>query len=187
MTAPRRQVTAAYTAFVCALAYGAMKLDWALGGDILMRQSPLPRSARDDLLDRTTGTVVQHWASAALAAVGAMAALQLAGRFRPPGKAGRRLLLTGAWAGCAFMTARALGALGYGIVNDLRLLTGLASAPLPDADPAPVQARWDLLLWSQYWLLFGACWGIAAWHYQRQDRSDRISRAPGLPAGSLNE
>ncbi|MFF4952673.1 DUF3995 domain-containing protein [Streptomyces chattanoogensis] len=162
------RTAAARTALVCAFAYGAMKLDWALGGAFLMRQTPLPPDARGALLAHTTGSVVQDWGSVALALVGMAAALHLSGRFRPHGKVRRGMLLVGSWAGCAFMVARAAGLLGYGFVNDLRLLTGLHSVPAAYADLARFQARWDLLLWSPYWLLFGTCWAVAARHYRRQ-------------------
>lgn len=186
MTAGHRaQTAAARTALVCAAAYGAMKLDWALGGAFLMRQTPLPPDARDALLAHTAGSVVQHWGSVALALVGMAAALHLSGRFRPHGKVRRRMLLIGSWAGCAFMTARAAGLLGYGFVNDLRLLTGLDSVPPAYMDLARFQARWDLLLWSPYWLLFGTCWAVAAWHYRRQGHPPaRATRSAPAPRAS---
>ncbi|WP_181923478.1 DUF3995 domain-containing protein [Streptomyces inhibens] len=181
----RVQAVAAYVAFVCALAYGAMKLDWALGGEFLIRQTPLPRAARDDLLERATDAVMQHWVSVALALVGMVAALHLSGCFRPHAKVRRWVLLVGSWAGCAFMVARAVGVLGYGFVNDVRLLSGLVSVPPAAMDLARFHARWDLLLWSPYWLLFGVCWGVAAWHYRRQGHADSSHRSHGSqPAGA---
>ncbi|GAB7035795.1 DUF3995 domain-containing protein [Streptomyces sp. NPDC021749] len=165
----RRSPTAAAAPLVfgCAFAYGAMKLDWALGGTFLMRQTPLPAGARDDLLDGTPGAVAGHWASVALALVGMAAALHLSGRFGPHGRFRRAALLAGSWVGCGFMVARASGLLGYGFAGDLGLLAGWSSAPPDHEDLARFQAQWDLLLWSPYWLLFGACWGIAAWRYRR--------------------
>ncbi|MEE4418098.1 DUF3995 domain-containing protein [Streptomyces bugieae] len=165
----RRDPTAAaaHIAFWCACAYGAMKLEWALGGELLMRQTPLPRGVRDDLLNAAPGAVAGSWASVALALVGMAAALHLSGRFGPHGRFRRGLLLAGSWAGCAFMVVRALGLLGYGFAGDLRVLAGWASVPPDDAGLAHLQAQWDLLLWSPYWLLFGTCWGIAARRYRR--------------------
>ncbi|MEU9303816.1 hypothetical protein [Streptomyces sp. NPDC048269] len=142
-----------------------MKLDWALGGEFLVRQTPLPPEARAELLARSGGTVTAHWESVALALVGTAAALHLSGRFRPHGRLRRAVLLCGAWAGCVFMVARAVGILGYGFIGDLRLLTGLASVAPADPELARTLAYWDLLLWSPYWLLFGLCWGIAAHRY----------------------
>ncbi|MEV5239530.1 DUF3995 domain-containing protein [Streptomyces cinnamoneus] len=161
---------AAHIAFGCAFAYGAMKLDWALGGQFLMRQTPLPAGARDDLLNSTPLTIAGSWASVVLALVGMAAALHLSGRFGPHGRFRRMALLAGSWAGCAFMTARAVGLLGYGFAGDLRMLTGRASVPPAYEDLARSQAHWDLLLWSPYWLLFGTCWGVAAWHYRKVGR-----------------
>ncbi|MER6306729.1 hypothetical protein [Streptomyces sp. NPDC001657] len=165
----RRDPTAvaAPVAFWCAFAYGALKLDWALGGALLMRQTPLPAGARDDLLNAAPGAVVGSWASVALALVGMAAALHLSGRFGPHGRFRRGMLLAGSCAGCAFMVARALGFLGYGFAGDVRVLAGWASVPPAHVDLARCQARWDLLLWSPYWLLFGACWGLAARRYRR--------------------
>jgi hypothetical protein len=159
---------AAYTALALAGGYGAMKLQWALGGEFLMDQTPLPASARDHLLDHRAGTVVQDVAGVALAVLGALAALHLAGHFRPLGRIRRRVLLVGAWSGCVFMTARALGLLGYGFYNDLRLLGGFASVSPADEAEARHQAQWDVFLWSPYWLLFAIAWGVAAWCYQQQ-------------------
>ncbi|MFE0191068.1 DUF3995 domain-containing protein [Streptomyces sp. NPDC058989] len=178
LTGGRGRRTAAGVAFGCAFAYGAMKLDWALGGTFLMRQTPLPRAARDDLLNRTADAVLGHWTAVALAVVGMAAALHLSGRFRPHGRIRRGVLLAGSWAGCLFMVSRAIGLLGYGFCHDLRLLTGAVSVPPPAADLARYEAGWDLLLWSPYWLVFGICWGLAARHYRRA-RRDRPAGASG--------
>ncbi|MEV7519201.1 hypothetical protein [Streptomyces sp. NPDC091371] len=158
---------AAYGAFGCALAYGLLKLDWALGGAFLARQTPLPPALREELLARDGVMVAGHWLSVALALLGMAAALHLAGRFGPHGRLRRGAVLAGAWAGCAFMLARATGLLGYGFAGDLRVLSGRASVPAQYADLAREQAWWDLLLWSPYWLLFGLYWGLAARRYRR--------------------
>ncbi|WP_329382608.1 DUF3995 domain-containing protein [Streptomyces sp. NBC_01351] len=165
----------AYGAFGCALAYGLMKLNWALGGAFLARETPLPPTLREDLLARTDGMVAGHWLSVALAVLGMAAALHLAGHFGPHGRLRRRVLLVGAWAGCAFMAARAVGLLGYGFAGDLLVFSGRASVPAEYATFAREQAWWDLLLWSPYWLLFGACWGVAARRYRRADGPGRAA------------
>lgn len=137
--ADRTGARAARTAFWCSFAYGAMKLDWALGGAVLARQTPLPPAARAQLLERAGNTVTEHRLSVALAVVGMAAALHLRGRFGPHGGVRRAVLLAGAWAGCAFMVARAVGLLGYGFTGDLWLLVspGLRTpcAPGPRAHP----------------------------------------------------
>lgn len=160
------RAAAAYTAFALASGYGLMKLQWALGGEFLMDQTPLPASARDVLLGHGTGAVIGHVASVLLALVGAAAALCLAGHFGPLGRLRRRMLLVGAWSGCVLMAARALGLLGYGFYNDLRLLGGFASVPPADEAEMRDQAWWDLLLWSPCWLVFAMAWGISAWRYR---------------------
>ncbi len=182
MSGGRGRVTAAGMAFGCAFAYGTLKLDWALGGTLLMRETPLPRTAGDDLLHRTADAVLGHWMSVALAVVGMAAALHLSGRFRPHGRIRRGVLLAGSWAGCLFMVSRAIGLLGYGFFHDLRLLTGAVSVPAPAAELVRYQAGWDLLLWSPYWLAFGLCWGVAARHYERGRTAGRPGRR-GLGAG----
>ncbi|GHG81120.1 DUF3995 domain-containing protein [Streptomyces griseocarneus] len=162
-----RAALAARVAFVCAFLYGAMKLDWALGGEFLIRQAPVPAAALDDLLARTPGAVAGHWASVALALVGMGAALHLSGRFGPHGRFRRAALLAGSWAGCAFMVARAAGLVGYGFAGDVRVLAGWGAIPPAYEDLVRDQVFWDLVLWSPYWLLFGTCWGVAAWRYRR--------------------
>ncbi|MEU3778507.1 hypothetical protein AB0F11_35965 [Streptomyces sp. NPDC032472] len=165
---------AAWGAFACALAYGAMKFAWALGSSFLMRQTPLPRAALDELLEGSSGAVTGHWVSVAPAVVGMAAALHLSDRFGPHGRFRRGLLLVGSWTVCVFMLARAVGVLGYGFAGDLRVLYDPAGVPAEFADLASYQARWDLALWAPYWMLSGVCWGVAAFCYRR--------RAPGAPA-----
>ncbi|MFJ3723743.1 hypothetical protein ACIPYQ_14375 [Streptomyces sp. NPDC090045] len=177
--ADRSGAQAARTAFWCSFGYGAMKLDWALGGAVLARQTPLPAAARSQLLDRAGNTVTEHWLSVALAVVGMAAALHLRGRFGPHGGVRRAVLLAGAWAGCTFMVARAVGLLGYGFAGDLWLLAGRASVPPAHLDLARTLACWDLLLWSPYWLCFGLSWGLAARRYAR-----RTAPAPRTPTES---
>ncbi len=177
------QSAAAWGAFACALAYGAMKLSWAVGGSFLMRQTPLPRAALDDLLAGASGAVVEHWLSVLLAVVGMAAALHLSGRFGPHGRFRRCALLVGCWAGCVFMLARAAGLLGYGFAGDLWVLYDPAGVPAEHADLAVHQARWDLALWAPYWLLFGLCWGLAAFHYRRS--TARSAPAPTIRSRSV--
>ncbi len=164
---------AAYTALALATGYGAMKLQWALGGALLMDKTPLPATARDHLLDHGTGIVVEDLAGVALAVLGALAALHLAGHFAPFGRLRRRVMLVGVWSGCVLMAARGLGLLGYGFYNDLRLLGGFVSVTPAHAAEFHYTARWDLFLWSPYWLVFATAWGVAAWRYQRYATAQR--------------
>ena len=158
---------AAYTALALATGYGAIKLQWALGGALLMDQTPLSASARDHLLDHRAGTVVADAAGVALAVLGVLAALHLAGHFAPFGRLHRRVMLIGVWSGCVLMVARGLGLLGYGFYHDLLLLGGFVSVTPADVAEFHDTARWDLFLWSPYWLVFATAWGVAAWRYQR--------------------
>ena len=74
---PRRGRRAALRGRRRCVAYGALKLDWALGGEFLLRETPLPPEARRDLLTREPAAVAGHWATAALAVTG------IASRSRP--------------------------------------------------------------------------------------------------------
>jgi hypothetical protein len=67
---PSRGRRAALLAGLGCVAYGAMKLSWALGGELLMRESPVGAEALRDMLAREPAMVAGHWASVALAVVG---------------------------------------------------------------------------------------------------------------------
>ncbi len=140
----RRAALAAATGCV---AYGALKLDWALGGELLLRQTPLPAGAVRDMLERETWPVVSHWASVALAATGVALALATVRERRAP-----RLLAAGlpALIGVA-MLLRA----GWSAVSDVRVLAGAAGEP-------GYPAGWDLGLWSPFFAAWGSAWIAAA-------------------------
>ena len=139
---------AALLAAAVCVAYGALKLDWALGGELLVRQTPLPAGARQDLLDRESRAVAGHWASVLLAAVGVGLAIATVRASRLP-----RLLIVGlpAVIGAA-MVLRA----GWGGLSDMVVLTGAV-----DGDPG-YPAVWDLALWSPLFAVWGTAWITAA-------------------------
>ena len=138
---------AALAAAAACVAYGGLKLHWALGGEFLLRQSPLPPDALRDMLERDAASVASHWATVALAVVGV--ALACAAR------AARGWLLVGLPALlCALMLARA----GYGIASDLL------------ADDHNYPAAWDLALWSPFFAAWGLAWGLAALARSRAPR-----------------
>ena len=129
---------AALAAAAACVAYGGLKLHWALGGEVLLRQSPLPPDAMRDMLARDAASVAGHWATVALALAGVVLATT---------RRGPRLLLVGLPALlCALMLARA----GYGIASDLL------------ADDHNYPAGWDLALWSPFFAAWGLAWGLAA-------------------------
>lgn len=143
---PRLSPAAVAAAAGCVL-YGAMKLSWALGGELLMRESPLGDEAMRDMLAREPSWVASHWISVALAAVGVLVAV---GTVRARG----RLRIPVVW------LARIIGGLmvlraGYGAASDLAVLTGAV-------DGATRTATWDLLLWSPFFGAWGATWLAAA-------------------------
>jgi hypothetical protein len=140
---------AALAAGVGCAAYGALKLYWVLGGDVLVRQAPLDAAGRRDLLEGTSGTLtVENWASVALAAIGiALAVATVRGRRLP------RLLVIGlpALIGVLMLARAAL----LGAVGDVAVLTGAA-------DGETYTAWWDLALWSPFFAAWGTAWGLAA-------------------------
>ncbi|MFI6456698.1 DUF3995 domain-containing protein [Streptosporangium amethystogenes] len=138
-----------------------MKLAQALGANALADKDPLPPELRERLLARDPLFVASHWALAVAAVVGVIVALATV---RPWGAAvPRRLLLAIPWTLGIFMIARSIGVLGFGFVGDTLLLTGVRPPPVEHAALARDLARWDLLLWSPFFLLWGACWTMAGW------------------------
>lgn len=140
---------AALAAGVGCAVYGALKLYWALGGELLLRQAPLSADQRRALLEGTPGALitVENWASVALAAIGIALALASVHDRRLP-----RLLVVGlpALIGTLMLTRAALGAAG-----DVAVLTGAA-------DGSTHTAAWDLALWSPLFAAWGAAWWLAA-------------------------
>ena len=111
---------AALAAGVGCAAYGALKLYWALGGELLMRQAPLTADQRRHLLEGTGTLNVENWASVALAAIGIALAVATVRDRRLP-----RLLVVGLPALIAvLMLARAAS----GAAGDIAVLTGAAHA-----------------------------------------------------------
>ncbi|MEV4545516.1 DUF3995 domain-containing protein [Micromonospora echinaurantiaca] len=165
MSRADRAVLGAYGAAVCAAAYGSMKLAQALGANALADKDPLPPELRERLLARDPLFVASHWVLAGAAVVGVVVALAAV---RPWGAAvPRRLLLAVAWGLGIYMIARAVGVLGFGFVGDGLLLAGVRPPPVEHAALARDLARWDLLLWSPFFLVWGMCWtatgrGLAA-------------------------
>jgi hypothetical protein len=113
------------------VAYGTLKLYWALGGELLLREAPLSAEQRRDLLERTGVIALENWASVVLAAIGiALAVATVRERGQP------RWLVVGlpALIGVLMLARAALGAAG-----DVAVLTGAA-------DGETYTARWDLAL-----------------------------------------
>jgi hypothetical protein len=157
---------AALAAAIASAAYGALKLQWALGGELLLRQTPLPAGALRDMLERESWAVASHWAAVALAATGiALAVATVRGRRLP------RLVTVGLPALVGLlMLLRA----GWGTVSDVAVLAGAA-------DGSPYSARWDLALWSPFFAVWGASWVMAALAL-RADPGARYSLARVAPS-----
>ena len=134
---------AALAAGVACAAYGALHLDWALGGELLLDESPGGR----EIVDSTPGAVA-NWASIALAVIGIALAVATVRARRLP-----RLLVVGLPAligALMLLRATLLGAAG-----DVANLTGAG-------DGSTYEAHWDLALWSPLFAAWGAAWGLAA-------------------------
>jgi Protein of unknown function (DUF3995) len=161
---------AALAAAVGCAAYGALKLCWALGGEVLLRETPLPAGARRDLLERTPGAVASHWAAVALAALGiGLVVVTMRSRRLP------RLLLVAVPALLgALMVVRAI----WGAASDVGVLTGVG-------DGSTYAARWDLVLWSPFFAVWGVSWGLVARAVRRRGVDlPTHGRAGGQPAAA---
>ncbi|WP_106398101.1 DUF3995 domain-containing protein [Actinocorallia populi] len=157
----------AYGAAVCAAAYGSMKLAQALGAGALADKDPLPPHLREMLLDRHPLFVASHWLLAGAAAAGVLVALAAV---RPWGaRLPRRPLRVIAWTLGVFMIVRAVGTPETGLIGDSLLLAGARDAPAGHAGLAFMLARWDLLLWSPFFLVWGVCWTVTGWRLGRRD------------------
>jgi hypothetical protein len=96
----------------------------------------------------------------------------------------RRPLLAIAWVLGIFMVVRAIGVLGFGFVGDALLLAGVRPPPVEHAALARDLARWDLVLWSPFFLVWGSCWIATGWrlathandHAVVLDRLDQVPR-----------
>ena len=133
---------AALAAGVGCAAYGVLHLYWALGGELLLDESPGGR----ELLQSTPG-VVANWASIALAAIGIALAVATVRDRRLP-----RLLVVGVPALIGVLML--FRAASYA-ADDIAVLTGAAAG-------STYEARWDLALWSPLFAAWGAAWGLAA-------------------------
>jgi hypothetical protein len=138
---------AALAAAAGCAAYGALKLHWALGGGLLLREAPLAGDAQRDLLEHRPNMVALNSASAALAVIGIALALETARNRRLP-----RLLVVGLpmlVGGLMLMRA------GLSAAGDVAALAGAV-------DGSTYTARWDLILWSPFFAAWGAAWVLAA-------------------------
>jgi hypothetical protein len=158
---------AALAAAAGCLLYGAMKLSWALGGELLMREAPLGDGAMRDMLAREPYTVAGHWISVALASVGVAVAI---GTARAPGRLRSPVLWLARIVG-GLMILRA----SYGAASDLAVLTGAV-------DGASLTAAWDLALWSPFFGAWGAMWLVAAGVPQARSRRSTPSALRGANA-----
>ena len=152
---------AALAAGVGCAAYGALKLYWVLGGELLIRQAPVPDVPSSTL-------TVLNWASVALAAIGIALALATVRERRLPWP-----LVVGlpAMIGALMLARAASGADG-----DIIVLSGAA-------DGSAYIARWDLAVWSPFFAAWGAAWCLAALAARRRIARRAPAQRPP-PAGA---
>ena len=160
---------AALAAAVACAAYGTLKLYWALGGGLLLREAPLAGDAQRDLLDRTSTMIALNSASAALAVIGIALALATARDTRLP-----RLLVVGL---AALLGALMLARAGLSAAGDVAVLSGAA-------DGSTYTARWDIALWSPFFAAWGAAWCLAAVAAWRRTAGRRETRTTASATGS---
>jgi hypothetical protein len=138
---------AALAAAVGCAMYGALKLYWALGGGLLLREAPLSGQAQRDLLEHRPNMVALNSASAVLAVIGVALALATVRDGRLP-----RLFVAGL---PALIGGLMLLRAGFAAAGDVAVLIGAA-------DGSTYTARWDLALWSPFFAVWGAAWALAA-------------------------
>jgi hypothetical protein len=158
----RRAALAAATA---SATYGLLKLGWALGGELLMRETPLPDEARRKLLDREASAVASHWVAVALAGAGIALAWATVRRPRLP----RPLIIWLPVLLGALMLIRA----AWGAASDVAVLSGAAPG-------AGYSAGWDLALWSPFFAAWGIAWLLTAVNARRARQTRPQTRAPRL-------
>ncbi|GAA1576268.1 hypothetical protein GCM10009678_68710 [Actinomadura kijaniata] len=168
----RRQRWAAYATCVLTGAYGLMKLAHALGSDVLVDKEPMRPDLRVQMLARDGWFVASYWIMAAVAIAGVLLALATV---QPWGRRLPRRLLLGLTGGIgALMVLRSVGPVGFGFLGDALVLTGLRPPPAEHAELARHLARWDLMLWSPFFLAWGALWIATARQFARRTRTSRI-------------
>ncbi|MEV5570290.1 DUF3995 domain-containing protein [Spirillospora sp. NPDC052269] len=174
----------AYGAAICAAAYGSMKLAQALGANALADKDPLRPDMRERLLARDPMFVASHWILATAAVIGVLLALATV---RPWGRnVPRRLLLLTTWTLGLFMIVRAVGVIGFGFVGDTLVLTNTTPPDPEYVDLARYLARWDLTLWSPFFLTWGTCWTLAARHLTNTNRAPRLPLTVEQRAGEAS-
>jgi hypothetical protein len=136
-----------------------LKLYWALGGGLLLREAPLAGDAQRDLLEHKSNMVVLNSASAALAVIGVALALATLHDGRLP-----RLLVVGlpVLIGGLMLVRAVLSAVG-----DVVVLSG-------GADGSTYTAAWDLALWSPFFAAWGAAWLLAGLAARQRTRARAV-------------
>ena len=147
---------AAYGACAWALIFALPHLYWALGGRTGLRFSLALHGSREEAVIRDPWFVATGlWGVAGLCILGAVVALAAV---RPSGRViPRWILLAVAWSACAITVVRAL--LWPGFIRSTLYVTGTVSLP---ADIDPSWIRWDLALWSPWFLVGGILFGVLA-------------------------
>ena len=155
---------AAYGASAWAVIFAVPHLYWALGGRTGLTFALALRGPREDEVIRDPWFIATGlWGVTGLCLLGAVIALAAV---RPWGRViPRWLLLIGAWTACATAVLRAF--LWPGFIRSGLYVAGVHTRP---AGVDPAWSRWDLALWSPWFLAGGILFGMVAWSLTRRDR-----------------
>jgi Protein of unknown function (DUF3995) len=123
-----------------------------------MEESPLTREATDRLLARAPDTIIGHWVSVGLAVASMVAAIATTQPWLHVFP--RRLVLAATWGLAALMLFRGVGQIVGGVH---RLIVGVS-------EQSAYTVRWDLLLWSPFFIAWGAMWAAIGWRYAVRTR-----------------
>jgi hypothetical protein len=124
----------------------------------------LAESIQEDVRNNNSQMIALTWATGVLKVIAGLLALALV---RPWGRRiPRRLLLVAVWGTGALLTLYG----GAGLIEKALMEAGVIDIPESLGAPA---VRWYLLMWEPWWLLGGVLFLLAAWGYQRRDRSRR--------------
>lgn len=155
----------AYVAAGWAFLFAAPHLYWGAGGRFGLRWSLAVRGQKEEELIRDPGFIASGlWGVAALcllAGLIALATVQPWGRRIP-----RRVRLVGAWGVCVVLALRAFLYPGF-LFSGLRVLGIVGISEQAD----PMWFRWDLVLWSPWFLVGSIVFGAAARSLRRHNGS----------------
>ena len=157
-----------------AFAFGCLHLVWALGFNEtgFRRSLALRGQAETDLIHDPSFPLEGLWGVVALCWLAALIALATVGSWAK--RIPRRLRLIGVWSVTVVLVLRAFFYTGF-VFSGLRV----AGVLLVSARADPNWYRWDLVLWSPWFLPGAALFGLSARRLQHDDALTLLSRDGG--------